>query len=418
MITYLKRLLEERDSLTASATTITEKAAGEERDLTGTEQTTITTMQERCAALDGQIATFNEQAESHRAYAKIRAAVNLVDESAEPEQVRTEQRGAVLETTASWMDPFLRSAELTNYSGRGSSGRVECASLLDERAAGPILTSSLTAGTVHPYRWTGNMQTPFDVSPLLALCQRVPVDAGAVDYIYITPAPATAAPVVAEGAAKPESDFTVNLVSKTLQTYAHWKAASRQALDDLSTLRTLMENYLRAGVQRAIEGGIVDALAADTTIGAASGATMLEAARAGMATVQTNHRTPNGLVLNPADWASIDLAAFAASVQGAVVQNSPWGLTIAASPDLPAGTGYVGDFKSGVSVFDRGVSNVYATDSHTDFFLKNVIVILAETRALPAVTDSASLVKITVDGGATAAGSSSAGGSSSATTKK
>lgn len=418
MITYLKRLLDERDSLTTSANSITDKAAADERDLTDTERASLATMQQRCADLDGQIGTYNEQAESQRAYAKIRTAAEVNAEPVQTRALEPVQTGtAVLEQAGEdWFKPFLRSAELANYSGHGSSGRVECGSLLDERAAGPILTSSLTAGTVHPYRWTGNMQTPFDISPLLALCQRVPVDAGAVDYIYITPAPATAAPVVAEGAAKPEADFTVNLVSKTLQTYAHWKAASRQALDDLSTLQTLMENYLRAGVQRAIEGGIVDALAADTNIGGATGATMLEAARAGMAEVQSNHRTPNGLVLNPADWASIDLAAFAASVQGAVVQNSPWGLTIAASPDLPAGTGYVGDFKSGVSVFDRGVSNVYATDSHTDFFLKNVIVILAETRALPAVTDSASLVKITVDGGATATGSSSAGGSTA--TKK
>ena len=37
MITYLKKLTEERDSLTASATSLTEKAAAEERDLTDTE---------------------------------------------------------------------------------------------------------------------------------------------------------------------------------------------------------------------------------------------------------------------------------------------------------------------------------------------------------------------------------------------
>jgi hypothetical protein len=36
------------------------------------------------------------------------------------------------------------------------------------------------------------------------------------------------------------------------------------------------------------------------------------------------------------------------------------------------------------------------TDSHADYFLSNVLVVLAETRALPAVTDAASIVKISV----------------------
>jgi hypothetical protein len=59
----------------------------------------------------------------------------------------------------------------------------------------------------------------------------------------------------------------------------------------------------------------------------------------------------------------------------------------------------VGDFRNGVTVFDRGVSSVYATDSHADYFLRNTIVVLAETRALPAVTDTPSLVEISVAAG-------------------
>jgi HK97 family phage major capsid protein len=399
MITYLKRLLDERDKLTATQTALSDKAATEGVDLTKTEESTLATIQTRCAELDAQIAVFNEQAESQRAYAKIRAAAEANSEPVVIEQRAADpavQSGAAqAEDRQSWIEPFLRSAELANYSGHGQSGRVETGSMLAEtRAAGPIMTTTLPAGAVQPFRWTGNVQTPLQITPLLALCTTVTVNAGAVDYLYVTPAPATKAPEVAEGALKPEADLTINLLSQTLKTFAHWKAATRQALDDIAQLQQLLENYLRAGVQMAVEGGIVDALAADANIEAVTGDSMLAAARIGMATVQGNHRTPNGIVLNPLDWADIDLSALAASMSGAVVQNSPWGLTIAAAPDLPQGTGYVGDFRNGVTVFDRGVSNTYATDSHADFFLKNTIVVLAETRALPVVTDTPSLVKI------------------------
>ena len=42
MITYLKRLTDERDSLSKAATEVAEKAATEDRDLTDTEKNSLT----------------------------------------------------------------------------------------------------------------------------------------------------------------------------------------------------------------------------------------------------------------------------------------------------------------------------------------------------------------------------------------
>ena len=64
MITYLKRLTDERDSLTAAATDLAEKAATEERDLTDTEKASMTAWSTRCAEIDGQLTEYNAQAES------------------------------------------------------------------------------------------------------------------------------------------------------------------------------------------------------------------------------------------------------------------------------------------------------------------------------------------------------------------
>ena len=51
-------------------------------------------------------------------------------------------------------------------------------------------------------------------------------------------------------------------------------------------------------------------------------------------------------------------------------------------PGLAAGTTVVGDFKTAITLFDRGQTSVFVTDSHADFFLRNQLVILAEARML------------------------------------
>lgn len=394
MLTYIRRLVEERDHLTATANGITERAATDERDVTDTEQASIATMASRCAELDAQIQTYNAQAESQRAYAQLRAAANA-DEGESDAPPRAEivprARTAVAEVTESWLSPITRSAEFAAYSGHGTSARVECGSVFEERAT--ILSTDVPQPH---FKWTGNGQSPLVIAPLAAACGYQRVNAGAVDYAYITPSPATAAPVVPENTAKPEMSFTINPKSETLQTYAHWKALTRQALDDVPGIEKQVRDVLQAGLQMAIENGIADALNADATFLPASGDSMLAAARIGIAELQARGKTANALLLNPLDWADIDLAILSGTLAGPVSNASPWGVKIVASPQVDAGTGYVGDFKGGVTVFDRGVSNVYMTDSHASNFLSNVLVILAETRALPAVTDAGALVKLSV----------------------
>ncbi|RWQ44928.1 phage major capsid protein, partial [Mesorhizobium sp.] len=56
-----------------------------------------------------------------------------------------------------------------------------------------------------------------------------------------------AAPV-AEGAAKPESDITFELLDTKVRTIAHWVKASRQVLDDIPLLQTTIDGELRFGV--------------------------------------------------------------------------------------------------------------------------------------------------------------------------
>jgi hypothetical protein len=58
---------------------------------------------------------------------------------------------------------------------------------------------------------------------------------------------------------------------------------------------------------------------------------------------------------------------------------------------IPAGKAYVGDFQSGATLFDRGVTNVFLSDSHASLFISNILVILAEARLKSAVTEGLAL---------------------------
>jgi hypothetical protein len=47
---------------------------------------------------------------------------------------------------------------------------------------------------------------------------------------------------------------------------------------------------------------------------------------------------------------------------------------------VPQGVGYVGNFKT-LILWDREQAGVQMTDSHNDFFVRNLVAILAEARA-------------------------------------
>jgi hypothetical protein len=217
---------------------------------------------------------------------------------------------------------------------------------------------------------------------------------------YITlwrmPTPYPTAGEVAEGALKPPADIVPTEETHTLNTYAHWKAISRQALEDIPQIQSTIETYLRGGINRAVEGGVVAALAAATLTAVDGSTNALAAIRVAVAEAQAaGFPNANQVVLNPLDYASLDIAVMAATSNGPVSGSPFWGLAPIAAPDVPQGTAYVGDLRAGVTVYNRGSASVFLTDSHSDYFIRNLLVILAEARAYPIVEQPAALVEVT-----------------------
>jgi Phage capsid family len=399
MLTYVRQLTDERESLTASATSLTEGAATEGRDLTETEQASLKSWSERCATIDNQLGTLGEQMESQRAYASLRSRLEMTEaEPAEPPQGMATRSAPI---PSDWGSLFVASEAFRAYNGRGSSGEVMLPGLFSRAASDPIMVSTFPGG-LPPYYY---QPTPWKMTtPLLDALGHTATSSGTVTW-YSWPGAYPTAQVVAEGAAKPPADITPTPHTEALETYAHYKAISRQALEDIPQVQSIVTNALQGGVLTALEAAAAAALAdAGSGIPSITNADLLAGIRVAIGDVQSRgYANPNAVLLNPADFAALDLAVMAATVNGPTKTGTVWGVPAIAVGAIPAGTSYVGDFSTAVQLFARDQVSAYMTDSHDDYFVRNLLVILAEQRALVAVTEPQAAEQVVVSAGTTTA---------------
>lgn len=206
---------------------------------------------------------------------------------------------------------------------------------------------------------------------------------------------ADATPTTAEGF-KPESDFTFTPAQATVYTIAHWVAATKQALSDFGQLRTLIDSFLLSGMRDKLDSyvlsgtgtgepqGILTAAAANTQ---AFTTDIVTSIRKGITYLANKGVRPNAVVMNPANSEALDLLQSSAGVyyfgggpSGAPTAAPVWGLRRVDDPKMTSGFALVGDFSKAV-LWDREQASITATDSHADFFIRNLVAVLGEMRA-------------------------------------
>jgi hypothetical protein len=400
---YLRSRIEERANLSDTATAIYDKAAADNRDVTADEQVLLDGWESRSKILDGEIAKLETAAKANQ---RVQSSIGRLDDLEEGEgrnafrKREANQKPVEIRTAG---QRFVESDEFKEYRGRGTMGAVELPNFLgldrhlEQRAAeDPITTATLS---LDRYHWDGPTG-PTLVTPLLSVIGREPVTSGAVDYTVWGPAPEAGGPI-AEGAVKPAADLVPTPASGTLGTYAHWKPISRQALEDSPRVQSIVEGKLRQGLALKLQSEALAAIIAPLVPWPTVSAVGASAAiRQAIAVLQGSGYAPNAVLLNADDYANADIAAADASNSGPTSYGNFWGLVPVPVPGLAAGTAYVGDFKEAVTWFDRNTTSVYHTDSHADYFIKNLLVILAEQRALFAVTDPNAGVEVTIEAAA------------------
>jgi len=209
-----------------------------------------------------------------------------------------------------------------------------------------------------------------------------------------------AAPVL-EGGVKPESAMLFELVTQALKKIAHWIPATDEILEDVPTLRSYIDAQLRLGVELTLDSQLLngDGVGANllgimNTPGLAAPvaqatATALDAIAAQISAIQiATGLKPDGIVVNPNDWLFMQLAKTSTKEYlgtgpfAAPVAPTLWGVSVAVPPVMAAGTALVGAFGTAAQLFTKGGIRVDATNSHQDYFIKNLVAIRAEIRAL------------------------------------
>jgi HK97 family phage major capsid protein len=106
---------------------------------------------------------------------------------------------------------------------------------------------------------------------------------------------------------------------------------------------------------------------------------------------------PNGVVISPATAEIIDLAkdlngAYRYGGPQAIGVRTVWGVPTVVSETQADTDVLVGDFSKCV-FWDREQTTVTMSDSHADFFIRNMVAILGEERGAFAVTRPKAIVK-------------------------
>lgn len=204
----------------------------------------------------------------------------------------------------------------------------------------------------------------------------------------------------AVGGLKPESGMVFERVTTPVRTVAHWMPATKRALADAGQMQTLIDGFLRYGLEEELEDQMVlgdgngenfTGLANISNLTAQPWDTdLLVTTRRAKTKVRTVGRsTAQAYLLNPYDWENIQLIrADVGGTAGPFLFGGPaanevptlWNLPVVECESVPQGVGYVGNFKT-LILWDREQAGVQMTDSHNDFFVRNLVAILAEARA-------------------------------------
>lgn len=210
----------------------------------------------------------------------------------------------------------------------------------------------------------------------------------------------------AEGAAKAESALTWTLVNMPISTVAHWIKISRQLASDNSALASYVDTRMRYGVNLKVEtqlgagdgvapniSGVLDSgnftahgytNAALTAISATFKKLVL--IRKMLADTWAAGFPADGILLNPADWATIEIELLTTAAGQTLYSVSDggvprlFGVPVIQSIGMTADNVAVGAFGQAYMVHNREGVVVEMSDSDSDNFTKNLITIRAERR--------------------------------------
>ena len=217
----------------------------------------------------------------------------------------------------------------------------------------------------------------------------------------------------AGGGYKPESSISTGRATAIVKTIAHWIPVTKRALSDAAQMRTLIDNFLEYGLEEELEDQMIagDGTGENFTGIANTSGVQTQAFVTDLFTTTRKAKTKvrlvgrsiaNGWLFNPADLETLDLIQdnegryYSGGPYGSFGANQGlWNVPIIETEAVPQGTAYIGDWRKAI-LWDREQATITTTDSHADFFIRNLVAILAEMRAAFGILQPNAFVKVTL----------------------
>lgn len=392
------------------ASAICKKAEDEKRDFTDEERKQVQALLDEANKLKGEIKALEGDAALRQAILDLGAGIDVDDKPKTP-QPAAAGRGKGMSigeqfvsapAFKAWMRHIAPSGMVPDSLKGLSSPPVEFKELItgtDQTSAGAFVQTDYT-GIYEPLG-----RFPLNV---MGLISRRTTTSDLVEFVRQTRQVQEAAPVAeanvkyptgATGEVtgeKPQGRMNFEKVHATVKTIAVYVGATKRALSDAAQIRGIIDQELRDDLAEELEDQILNGngvgenftgvLNTAGVLTQAFNVDILTTTRQAVTTLQVTGRArPTGWVFHPADWEAIELIQDGNNRYywgGPLAQGTPqlWGFPIVTSQSKAQGTGLLADWRKAV-LWDREQASISVTDSHDDWFIRNLIAILAELRA-------------------------------------
>jgi HK97 family phage major capsid protein len=195
---------------------------------------------------------------------------------------------------------------------------------------------------------------------------------------------------------KPQGHMNFERVTETVKTVAVYVGATKRALSDAAQIRGIIDQELREDLVDELETQLLtgNGLGENFTGLANQPGTLIQAwdtnalvttRRAITTLLVVGRQQPTAFLIHPTDWEGIDLLR---DLNGNFLRGNPfgqgpntlWGVPVVQSFHLTPGSAWLANWRKAV-LWDREQATVTMTDSHDDWFIRNLVAVLAELRA-------------------------------------
>lgn len=437
MFKTIEQLREEFRKAKADALAICDAAIAEERDLTAEEKQNVDNLVTAAKGFEADIRQKQAEEQTRQQILALGGDLDLGDNGSgnngkgQHGLVRAKSLGQQFveaETFRLWMKQIAPNGRVPDsakglnsgpveFKGFGMFGQKDLITGSSDTSAGAFVNPDYT-GIYEPlgrYPLTlrdlvSARQTMSDtvefVRQVTQVTQAAPVpEANVTDY--------TGATGQVQGK-KPEGGMTFERVTETVKTIAVWVPATKRALSDASQLRGLIDQELREDLAEELEDQMLngDGVGENFTGIVNTAGTLVQAyttdilttCRKAITNLRANGKQmPSAWLFHPNDWETIDLLK---NDQGnyywggpmAQGQKTLWGVPVVESFHQTEGQAILANWRKAV-VWDREQATISVSDSHEDFFIRNMVAILGEMRAAFGVIRPSAFVEVDLTAG-------------------